>query len=52
MDKKIMVEREKFISHDKEYFGYFIKGKVRGKDVRDFPQTPEGSPAASPPYPP
>lgn len=34
MDKKIMVEREKFISHDKEYFGYFIKGRVRGKDVK------------------
>ena len=34
MNKKIMVEREKFISHDKEYFGYFIKGRVRGKDVK------------------
>ncbi len=37
MDKKankIMVERETFISKDKEYFSYFIKGKVRGKDVK------------------
>lgn len=31
---KIMVERETFTSNDKEYFSYFIKGKVRGKEVK------------------
>lgn len=31
---KIMVERETFESKGKTYFSYFIRGKVRGKDVR------------------
>lgn len=31
---KIYVERETFEKEDKTYFSYFIKGKVRGKDVR------------------
>ena len=31
---KIMVEREAFTSNDKSYFSYFIKGNVRGKDVK------------------
>lgn len=31
---KIMVEREIFEKEDKKYFSYFIKGKIRGKDVR------------------
>ncbi|MEG1663603.1 MAG: hypothetical protein RR338_06410, partial [Clostridia bacterium] len=29
-----MVERETFEKNDKTYFSYFIKGKVRGKDVK------------------
>ena len=33
-DKKIFVEREVYEKDDKEYFSYFIKGNVRGKDVR------------------
>lgn len=33
--KKILfVERETFEKNDKSYFSYFIKGKVRGKDVK------------------
>lgn len=32
--KKIFVERETFEKNDKTYFTYFIKGQVRGKDVR------------------
>lgn len=33
--KKILfVERETFEKNDKTYFSYFIKGKVRGKDVK------------------
>lgn len=34
MNNKIIVERETFESKGKTYFTYFIKGKVRGKDVR------------------
>lgn len=30
----IFVERETFEKNGKVYFSYFIKGKVRGKDVR------------------
>ena len=30
----IMVERETFESEGKTYFSYFIKGSVRGKDVK------------------
>lgn len=33
-DKKIFVEREVYEKDSKEYFSYFIKGNVRGKDVR------------------
>lgn len=33
-DKKIYVEKEKFEFNGKEYFGYFIKGIVRGKEVK------------------
>ena len=32
--KKIMVEREPFQKDGKNYFSYFIKGTVRGKDIR------------------
>ena len=31
---KIVVERETFEKDDKVYFTYFIKGKIRNKDVR------------------
>ncbi|MCQ2399930.1 MAG: hypothetical protein MJ072_05445 [Clostridia bacterium] len=30
----IFVERETFVKGDKTYFSYFIKGTVRGKDVK------------------
>ncbi len=33
-DKQIFVERETFEKNDRTYFSYFIKGKVRGKDVK------------------
>ena len=34
-DKKIVIERETFIGKDKKsYFSYFIKGKIRDKDVK------------------
>ncbi len=33
-DNVIMVERETFEKDGKTYFSYFIKGKVRGKDVK------------------
>ena len=33
-DKKIMVERETYEKCEKTYFTYFIKGKVRDKEVR------------------
>ena len=33
-DKKIMVERETYKKGEKTYFTYFIKGKVRDKEVR------------------
>lgn len=33
-DKKIFVERETFEKNDKTYFSYFIKGNVRGRDVK------------------
>ena len=32
--KTIFVERETFEKNDRTYFSYFIKGKVRGKDVK------------------
>ena len=31
---KIMVERDTFEKDGKTYFSYFIKGQIRGKDVR------------------
>ena len=33
-NKKIFVEREAYEKDGKEYFSYFIKGVVRGKEVR------------------
>ena len=33
-NKKILVEREVYEKDGKEYFSYFIKGVVRGKEVR------------------
>jgi hypothetical protein len=33
-DKKLIVEREKFEFKGKEYMGYFIKGIVKGREVR------------------
>ena len=33
-DKKLIVEREKFEFKGKEYLGYFIKGIVKGREVR------------------
>ena len=33
-NKTIMVERELFEMDGKKYFSYFIKGQIRGKDVR------------------
>lgn len=33
-NNKIKVERETFESNGKEYFSYFIKGNVRGRDVK------------------
>ena len=32
--KQIFVERETFVKNDKTYYSYFIKGNVRGKDVK------------------
>ena len=34
MEKTIFVEREPYEKNGKSYFTYFIKGVVRGKDVR------------------
>ena len=33
-NKRIYVERETFEKDGKTYYSYFIKGKVRGRDVR------------------
>ena len=33
-EKNIFVEREVFEKDGKSYFSYFIRGNVRGKDVR------------------
>ena len=33
-NKQIFVERETFTRGEKTFFSYFIKGKVRGKDVK------------------
>ena len=32
--KKLFVERETFEKNDKTYFSYFVKGQIRGKDVK------------------
>ena len=32
--KQIVVERENFKIKDKEYFSYFVKGNVRGREVK------------------
>lgn len=34
MAKQIMIERETFESNGKTYFSYFIKGNIRGRDVK------------------
>ena len=34
MNTQIKVERETYTKNGKEFFSYFIKGKVRGKDVK------------------
>ncbi len=34
MENKILVERETYEKNGKSYFTYFIKGEVRGKQVR------------------
>ena len=33
-ENKIMVERETFEKNGKSYYSYFIKGNIRGKEVR------------------
>ena len=33
-NKKLLVEREKFEYNGKEYMGYFVKGIVKGREVR------------------
>ena len=33
-EKKIKVERETYNKEDKTYFSYFIKGVIRGREVR------------------
>ena len=33
-NNKIVVERETFVKDEKTYFSYFIKGKIRGKEVK------------------
>ena len=34
MANNIMVEREIFESHGKEFYSYFIKAVVRGKEIK------------------
>ncbi len=34
MNKQIKVEREAYSKNGKEFFSYFIRGNVRGKDVK------------------
>ena len=34
MNKKIFVERETFEKDGNTYFSYFIKGNIRGRDVK------------------
>ena len=33
-NKNIMVERETFEKNEKTYFSYFIKGQIRGREVK------------------
>ncbi len=33
-NNKIMVERETFEKNDRVFYSYFIKGKIRGKEVK------------------
>lgn len=33
-NKQILVERETFEKNNKTYFSYFIKGQIRGRDVK------------------
>lgn len=33
-NKQIFVERETFEKNGRTYFSYFIKGNIRGKDVK------------------
>lgn len=33
-DKQVFVEREPYVKNDKSYFSYFVKGVIRGKNVR------------------
>lgn len=33
-DKTVFVERETYTKEDKTYFSYFVKGNVRGTDVK------------------
>ena len=34
MSKPVKVQRETFVKDGKEYFGYFVSGIVRGKEVK------------------
>ena len=42
-ENKIMVERETFEKNGKSYYSYFIKGNIRGKDVRVLITPPVGT---------
>ena len=33
-NEKIFIEREQIMIKEKPYMAYFIKGKIRGKDVK------------------
>ena len=43
-NRTLFVEREKFVGNDKkEYFAYFVKGKVRNRDIKvDFAPKDKG----------
>jgi hypothetical protein len=34
VEKKLFVEREEFTSKGKQYFGYVVKGMIRGRDIK------------------
>lgn len=40
-NNKIVVEREIFEKNEKQYFSYFIKGNIRGKDVKILVTAPD-----------